>query len=54
MPIFSWIECPDRAARDAANKKMGEDPASQNMEVPFDGKARAASRWLSTNSFCPG
>jgi uncharacterized protein YbaA (DUF1428 family) len=38
VPIFSWIEYPDRATRDAANRKMGEDPASQNMDMPFDGK----------------
>ena len=24
-PIFSWIEYPDKATRDAANKKMSED-----------------------------
>ncbi len=38
VPIFSWIEYPDRATRDAANKKMGEDPNAQNMDMPFDGK----------------
>ena len=36
-PIFSWIEYPDRATRDAANKKMREDPEMANMEMPFDG-----------------
>ena len=36
--IFSWIEYPDRATRDAANQKMSEDPETQNMEMPFDGK----------------
>jgi uncharacterized protein YbaA (DUF1428 family) len=24
--------------RDAANKKMSEDPAMANMQMPFDGK----------------
>lgn len=38
VPIFSWIEYPDKAARDAANKKMQEDPNMQDMEMPFDGK----------------
>ncbi|HTV70598.1 MAG TPA: DUF1428 domain-containing protein [Rhizobiaceae bacterium] len=38
VPVFSWIEYPDRATRDAANKKMSEDPANQNNEMPFDGK----------------
>ncbi len=36
--IFSWIEYPDKATRDAANQKMGEDTEMQNMEMPFDGK----------------
>ena len=37
-PVFSWIEYPDKATRDAANKKMREDPSMANMEMPFDGK----------------
>ena len=36
--IFSWVEYPDKATRDAANEKMGEDPEMQEMEMPFDGK----------------
>ena len=36
--IFSWIEYPDKATRDAANQKMGEDPEMQEMEMPFDAK----------------
>jgi uncharacterized protein YbaA (DUF1428 family) len=36
--IFSWIEYPDKATRDAANEKMREDPEMANMEMPFDGK----------------
>ena len=35
--IFSWIEYPDKATRDAAYQTMGEDEM-QNMEMPFDGK----------------
>lgn len=35
-PIFSWVEYPDKATRDAANKKMSEEyDASKPM--PFDG-----------------
>lgn len=36
--LFSWIEYPDRATRDAANAKMGEefDPSKMG-EMPFDG-----------------
>ena len=37
-PIFSWVEYPDKATRDEANRKMGEDPEMANMEMPFDGK----------------
>ncbi len=36
--VFSWIEYPSRAVRDAANKKMMEDPRMEGMEMPFDGK----------------
>ena len=38
-PIFSWIEYPDKATRDAASKKMSEDPNMANMEMPFDSNA---------------
>ena len=34
--VFSWIEYPDKAARDAANEKMRADPAMAEMEMPFD------------------
>ena len=36
--IFSWIEYPDKATRDAANEQMANDPEAANMELPFDGK----------------
>lgn len=36
--LFSWVEWPDKATRDAGNKKMMEDPAMAAMEMPFDGK----------------
>ena len=36
--VFSWMEYPDRAARDAAFEKMMADPRMQSMpEMPFDG-----------------
>ena len=34
--IFSWIEYPDKATRDAANEKMSADPEAMQMEMPFD------------------
>ena len=40
---FSWVEWPDKATRDAAMKKMTEDPRMDpstpgNPPMPFDGK----------------
>ena len=34
--VFSWIEYPDKATRDAANEKMANDPEAAEMEMPFD------------------
>ncbi len=35
--VFSWIVWPDKATRDAANKKLMEDPRMKPTgEVPFD------------------
>ena len=34
--IFSWVEYPDKATRDAANEKMRSDPEAMNMDMPFD------------------
>ncbi|MHA3840470.1 DUF1428 domain-containing protein [Sphingomonas aestuarii] len=37
--LFSWIEYPDKATRDAAYKRMEADPAMKDMaDMPFDGK----------------
>ena len=37
--VFSWIEWPDKATRDAAFLKMQTDERMQSMsEMPFDGK----------------
>ena len=36
--VFSWVEWPDRATSDSAQKKMGEDAELAKMdEMPFDG-----------------
>lgn len=37
--VFSWMEFPDKATRDAAYEKMEADPRFAEMgEMPFDGK----------------
>ena len=38
--VFSWIEYPSKEVRDAASKKMQEDPRMKEMgeNMPFDGK----------------
>ena len=36
--VFSWIEYPSKEVRDAANKRMMEDPRMKGMDMPFDGK----------------
>jgi uncharacterized protein YbaA (DUF1428 family) len=38
--VFSWIEYPDKATYEAANKKMMEDPRMKEAfaNMPFDGK----------------
>lgn len=37
--VFSWIEYPDKATRDAVMKRMMEDPAMSSVpDMPFDGK----------------
>lgn len=38
--VFSWIEWPDKATRDAGMKKVMADPrmTMENNPMPFDGK----------------
>jgi uncharacterized protein YbaA (DUF1428 family) len=38
--LFSWVEWPDKATRDAGMKKAMEDPRMkpENNPMPFDGK----------------
>ncbi len=36
--VFCWMTWPDKATRDAAYKKMMEDPNVATTQMPFDGK----------------
>lgn len=36
--VFSWIEWPSKAVRDAAWEKVGEDPEMAALELPYDGR----------------
>jgi uncharacterized protein YbaA (DUF1428 family) len=36
--VFSWVEWPDKATRDAAMDKMKDDEAMMAEPMPFDGK----------------
>jgi uncharacterized protein YbaA (DUF1428 family) len=38
--VFSWVEWPDKTTRDAAMKKLSEDPSMspEKNPMPFDGK----------------
>lgn len=36
VPLFSWVEYPDRATRMEAGRKMMEDTSMGMMEMPFD------------------
>ncbi len=36
--LFSWIEYPDRATRDAVGAAMMADPRIAGLDMPFDGK----------------
>ena len=36
--VFSWVQYPSKAVRDAANAKMRDDDRMKNAEMPFDGK----------------
>jgi uncharacterized protein YbaA (DUF1428 family) len=36
--VFSWVEWPDKATRDAAMKKMEGDERMMAEPMPFDGK----------------
>jgi uncharacterized protein YbaA (DUF1428 family) len=54
--LFSWFEYPDKATRDAANQKMMEDPAMEEMakDMPFDGARMIYAGFEGINEAGPG
>src|SRR5215510_928510 len=36
--VFSWVEYPSKEVRDAANKKLLDDPRMAELDAPFDGQ----------------
>ncbi|QJU56790.1 DUF1428 domain-containing protein [Sphingomonas sp. AP4-R1] len=38
VPVFAWIEWPDRRARDAGFRAAMDDPRMAEAPMPFDGK----------------
>lgn len=36
--LYSWVQWPDKATRDAGNSRMVDDPRFANLAMPFDGK----------------
>ena len=54
--LFSWFEYPDKATRDAANRKMMEDPAMAEMskDMPFDGSRMIFAGFAGINQAGPG
>jgi uncharacterized protein YbaA (DUF1428 family) len=49
--VFSWLEYPDRATRDAANNKMRTDPRMKDMgeNLPFDGQRMIVAGFTPVN-----
>ncbi len=49
--VFSWLEYPDKTTRDAANKKIMNDPRMKQMgsNMPFDGKRMIVAGFMPIN-----
>jgi uncharacterized protein YbaA (DUF1428 family) len=53
--VFSWFEYTSRDARDAANKKMIEDPRMEDFsDMPFDGKRMIYGGFEPVSDIGPG
>jgi uncharacterized protein YbaA (DUF1428 family) len=37
IPVFSWVEFPDKQTYESASRAMSQDPEIMNMNMPFDG-----------------
>ena len=44
--VFSWVEYPDKATRDKANRRMMEDERFAAFDMPFDGKRMVFSGFV--------
>jgi uncharacterized protein YbaA (DUF1428 family) len=53
--MFSWVEYPDKATRDAAGQKMMSDPRMEQLgEMPFDGRRMIYSGFEQVYAAGPG
>ncbi|MBA4048971.1 MAG: DUF1428 domain-containing protein [Sphingomonas sp.] len=49
--VFSWVEWPDKATRDAAMEKLRDHPRMMEMPMPFDGKRMIFGGFSTVYSF---
>lgn len=53
--VFSWVEWPDKATRDAGMEKFMNDPRMQAAsEMPFDGKRMIFGGFVPVVELTPG
>ncbi|MCC5993573.1 MAG: DUF1428 domain-containing protein [Rhodobacteraceae bacterium] len=50
--VFSWVQWPDKASRDAGNQKIMADPRLAGLDMPFDGKRIIFGGFLPVVEIC--